>query len=148
MDEKLLHFGDIELGHSWVSARRTVTEADIVAFAGLSGDFNPLHVDEEFAKKTIFGRRIAHGVLGLSICTGLPTSEPSWHVMAFMGVDWRFKKPIFIGDTIHMRATVIETKPMHRLGGGMVTFKVEILNQRDEVVQRGTWGLLVKNREV
>src|SRR5689334_10938587 len=101
MAEKIHYFEDLEVGHSWKSNRRTVTETDIVQFAQLSGDFNPLHVDEIFAKTTIFGKRIAHGLLGLSISSGLQASEPPWLVMAFMGLEWRFTKPIFIGDTIH-----------------------------------------------
>ena len=146
MNEKMLYFEDLEVGHRWESARHTVTEADIVLFAGLSGDFNPLHTDEEFAKTTIFGKRIAHGLLGLSISTGLAASEPPWLVMAFMGLDWRFTKPIFIGDTIHYVSEITRKREGNKPDRGIVMLDRKLLNQRDETVQEGTFTLLVKQR--
>ena len=145
MEQKLLYFEDVELGRRWVSSRRTVADKDIMQFAGLSGDFNPLHVDEEFAKKGIFGKRIAHGLLGLSIASGLPSSEPSWFILAFMGLDWRFTKPIFIGDTVYC---VSEVKRRKDAGAdrGVVVLERKLLNQQDEVVQEGTFTLLVRKR--
>lgn len=145
MEQKPLYFEDLEVGRRSVSSRRTVTEADIVHFAGLSGDFNPLHMDEEFAKTTIFGKRIAHGLLGLSISSGLQSAEPPWLVMAFMGLDWKFTKPVFIGDTVHCVSEVKRRKE----GGadrGIVMLERKLINQDEEVVQEGTFTLLVKKR--
>lgn len=140
------YFEDLEVGHKWKSARRTITETDIVNFAGLSGDFNPLHVDEEFAKTTIFGKRIAHGLLGLSISTGLESSEPPWLVMAFMGLDWKFKKPIFIGDTVHYVSEIKNKKEGSKGDRGIVLMDRKLMNQKEEVVQEGTFTLLIKKR--
>jgi 3-hydroxybutyryl-CoA dehydratase len=141
-----LYFEEFNVGDTVTSAARTITEADIVAFAALSGDWNAIHVDAEFAKSQMFGERIAHGLLGLSIASGLAVRlgfiEDT--VIAFMGLDWKFRAPIKIGDTIHMRAQIAEKKPMPRLGGGLVTLNVEVLNQRDEVTQKGTWSMLMK----
>jgi acyl dehydratase len=145
-----LYYEEFEVGQSVTSAGRTVTESDVVTFAALSGDWNAIHTDAEYAAAHVFGQRVAHGVLGLSIATGranrLGFMEET--VLAFREIGtWKFSLPIFIGDTIRVRATVEEKRPMRRLGGGLVTFKVEILNQRDEVTQRGTWSILVKAQE-
>jgi acyl dehydratase len=143
-----LYFEDYQIGDSVTSDGRTITEADIVSFAALSGDWNSIHVDAEYAKGTPFGERIAHGLLGLSVATGLAVSLGFMRgtVLAFRSLDWKFAAPIRIGDTIHLRATVAETKAMPRLGGGLVTLDVEIVNQRSEVTQRGAWTVLVKLR--
>jgi acyl dehydratase len=145
---KGLYFEEFQVGDSVTTAARTVTEADIVAFAALSGDWTAIHVDKEYAATQMFGERIAHGLLGLSIASGLAVRLGfiEGTVIAFMGLDWKFRGPIKIGDTIHVKATVAETKAMPRLGGGIVTFNVELLNQRDEVTQRGTWSMLVKSK--
>jgi acyl dehydratase len=144
-----MYFDEFEIGQSITSVGRTITEADVVNFAGVSGDWTQIHTNAEYAARHPFGQRVAHGLLGLSIASALAVRlgfvEDT--VLAFREIgEWKFSLPIFIGDTIHMRATVADTKPMRRLGGGLVTFKVEILNQDDQVVQRGKWGLLVKSR--
>ncbi len=142
-----LYFEEFTVGDEVTSVGRTITEADIVAFAALSGDWNQIHTDAEYARSTPFGERIAHGLLGLAVASGLAVRLGFMEdtVIAFMKIgEWQFRAPIRIGDTIRVRATVQETRPMRRLGGGYVTFKVAILNQRDEVVQRGTWTILVK----
>ena len=147
---KGLYFEEFQLGQAITSQGRTVTEADVVAFAALSGDWNPMHTDAEFAARHPFGQRVAHGLLGLAIASGLAVRLGFLEetVLAFRELgEWKFSLPVYIGDTIHVRATVIETKEMRRLGGGLVTLKVEILNQDDKVVQRGTWGVLVKSQE-
>jgi acyl dehydratase len=148
--QKGLYFEEFQVGQSITSQGRTVTEADVVGFAALSGDWNPIHTDAEFAAHHPFGQRVAHGLLGLAIASGLAVRLGFLEetVLAFreMG-EWKFSLPIYIGDTIRVRATVTETKEMRRLGGGLVTLKVEILNQGDKAVQRGTWGVLVKSRE-
>jgi 3-hydroxybutyryl-CoA dehydratase len=141
-----LYFEEFIVGDTITSASRTITEADIVGFAALSGDWNAIHVDAEFAKSGMFGERIAHGLLGLSIASGLAARlgfiEDT--VIAFMGLDWKFRGAIKIGDTIHMQAQIAEKKPMPRLGGGIITLNVEVLNQRGETTQKGTWSLLMK----
>jgi acyl dehydratase len=144
-----LYFEEYTVGASVTSQGRTVTEADVVNFASLSGDWNAIHTDREYAQTTPFEERIAHGLLVLSLSTGLAERLGFLRdtVIAFMGLDWQFRNAVKIGDTIRLRATVAETRAMRRLGGGNVTFKVQILNQNDEVVQRGTWTVLVKSRE-
>ncbi len=144
-----LFFEDFEIGDSIETDGRTVTEADIVMFAGLSGDHYRLHTNEEYAKRTPFGTRIAHGLLVLSIATGLSMQLGFMNgtVEAFMGLEWQFRRPVFIGDTVRVQATVAEKKPMPRLGGGLVTLKVKVVNQKDETVQRGTWTVLIKSKE-
>lgn len=142
-----LYFEEFAVGDEVTSAGRTITEADIVAFAALTGDWNRIHTDAEYARTTQFGERIAHGLLGLSVASGLAVRLGFMEdtVIAFMEIgEWQFRAPIRIGDTIRLRATVQETRPMRRLGGGYVTFKVALLNQRNETVQRGTWTILVK----
>jgi acyl dehydratase len=145
-----LYFEEFEIDQSITSVGRTITETDVVNFAALSGDWTQIHTDAEFAAQHPFGQRVAHGLLLVSIASGLAARlgfiEGTALALREIG-EWKFSLPVFIGDTIHMRATVIETKPMRRLGGGLVTLKVEILNQKDAVVQRGTWGVLVKSRE-
>ena len=131
-----LYFEDFVLDGSSTSRGRTVTETDIVNFAGLSGDFVELHMNEEFAKKGPFGRRIAHGALVFSISTGLMVqmNQIQDTVIAFYGVDrLRFTRPVFIGDTIHVVKRVLsrEEKPP---GRGVITFETTVLNQNDETV--------------
>jgi acyl dehydratase len=145
---KGLYFEDYNIGDTAVTMGRTVTETDIVNFAALSGDWNPIHVDAEYAKAGMFGERIAHGLLGLSIASGLAIRLGFLEetVIAFMGLDWKFRGVIKIGDTIKVRAEIAEKKPMPRLGGGLVTFNVEVINQRNETCQKGTWTMLVKTK--
>ncbi len=143
------YFEDFAVGQTYISPARTITETDVTIFAGLSGDYNPLHTDAVFAEQTRFGKRIAHGLLGLSIASGLAarlgfidgTAE------AFLGLDWKFRDAIYMGDTIRVRVQVTQTKPMKRLGGGMVSFKVEVVNQSDTIAQKGVWRVLVRSRE-
>ncbi len=141
-----LYFEEFAVGDNITSAGRTVTESDIVAFAALSGDWNTIHTDAEYARSTMFGERIAHGLLGLSIASGLAVRLGfiDGTVIAFMGLDWKFRAPIKIGDTIHVVAQIIEKKPMPRLGGGIIVLNVDVLNQRGETTQKGTWNMLVK----
>jgi len=144
-----LYFEDLTEDVSITTPARTITEADIVMFAALSGDWNQLHTDAEFAKNTVFGERIAHGLLGLAVASGLAARLGFLEgtVEAFLSLDWKFKAPIKIGDTIHLEAKVAKKKAMKRLGGGIVTFDVTLLNQRGEVVQKGQWTVLVKSKE-
>ena len=141
-----LFFDEFEIGDSVESVSRTITETDIVNFAALSGDWNLIHSDAEYSKSQMYGQRVAHGLLVLSIASGLAVRLGFMEetVMAFRGLQWKFTKPVFIGDTVRLRVTVEEKKEMPRLAGGLVTFKMEVLNQGGDVVQRGAWDILCK----
>ena len=141
------YFEEIEVGESYESPGRTVTESDIVLFAGISGDYNVLHTDAEFMKHSIFGERIAHGLLGLAIQAGLFTrATQAYATIAFLSLRWKFKGPIKIGDTIRLRATVSGKRETEKPDRGVVTVERTLLNQRDEVVQEGETELMVERR--
>ncbi len=141
------YFDEIAVGEEYESPGRTITETDIVIFAGLSGDYNILHTDAEFMKQSQFGERIAHGLLGLAIQAGLFTrATAAYATIAFLGLRWKFKGPIRIGDTIRMRAKVIEKKETDKPDRGIVTLQRTVLNQRGEVVQEGETDLMVERR--
>lgn len=145
-----LFFEEFEVGQTIVSPARTITEADVVSFAALSGDWNAIHTDAVYAAEHAFGQRVAHGLLIMSIASGLAMRLGFLEetALAFREIgDWKFSLPVYIGDTVRLRATVTETKAMARLGGGLVSLKVEVVNQDDKVVQRGTWSVLVKGRD-
>jgi len=147
MTEQRRFFDEIALGEEYESPGRTVTESDIVMFAGLSGDYNVLHTDAEFMKQSIFGERIAHGLLGLAIQSGLfSRATRAYATLAFVGLRWKFKAPVKIGDTIRLRAKVIARKDLSEPGRGLVTLERTLLNQRDEVVQQGETDLIVEKR--
>jgi acyl dehydratase len=142
------YFEDIRIGDEYLSPGRTVTEADIVAFAGLSGDYNVLHTDAEFMKSSIFGERIAHGLLGLAIQSGLGTRAMPrpFATLAFLGLRWRFKGPIKIGDTIRVQVKVTEKRETSKPDRGIVVLLRSVLNQRGEVVQEGETDIMVERR--
>ena len=143
-----LYFEEFKEGEALETAGRTITESDVVTFAGLSGDFNQIHTDAEYAAADIFGQRVAHGLLVVAITTGLVvrTGIMEGTVLAFRELEWKFSRPVFIGDTIHARLEVRETKPLPRLGGGSVKAKISVLTQENQVVQRGVMVLLVKSK--
>lgn len=144
-----MYFEEFAVGQKVLTDGRTIGEHDILGFAGLSGDFNTIHTDAEFARTTPFGQRIAHGLLVLSIVSGLAvkTGIVDGTILAFREVsEWKFSKPVFIGDTIHAEVEVTETKPIPRLGGGSVTLRVVVKNQSNDTVQTGTWVFLVLSR--
>jgi acyl dehydratase len=141
------YFEEIQVGEEYESPGRTVTETDIVLFAGLSGDYNILHTDAEFMKQSIFGERIAHGLLGLAIQAGLFTrATQPYATLAFVGLRWRFKNPIKIGDTIRVLARVLAKKETAKPDRGLITLERKVLNQRSEVVQEGETDLIVERR--
>jgi acyl dehydratase len=142
------YFEEMTAGDVTESPCRTITEGDIMFFADLSGDHNPVHTDAEFAKTTIYGEQVAHGLLGLSIASGLAwrTGLLEGTAEAITGMEWKFRKPISVGDTIRLRAEVRKKKKVLPLNGGFVTFSATLLNQRDETVQKGTWTLLIRSR--
>src|SRR5437762_9039549 len=130
------YFDDVEVGQDWESAGRTLTQADIVNFAGISGDFNPIHVDHEFAKTTPFGQPIAHGLLVFSIASGLGINSPAMRTLAFLRIrDWQFKAPVFIGDTIRVQTRLLEKEVRGRGRRGVITWQRQLVNQADNIVQ-------------
>jgi acyl dehydratase len=144
-----LYFEDLAEGVAFETGRRTVTEADVVNFAGVSGDFNPLHVDAVHAATTPFGRQVAHGLLVLSMVSGLRqrTGVFDGSLVAFLEIrSWRFLRPVFPGDTIRARAEVVQRRETKDPARGVVVQRVEVFNQRDEVVQSGELVLLVRRR--
>ncbi len=141
------YFEDIRVGEEFTSPGRTVTEADIVIFAGLSGDYNVLHTDAEHMKVSVFGERIAHGLLGLSIQHGLlGRVMPAGGAERFAALKWKFKGPIKIGDTIHVRARVAAKRDGDKPDCGVVTIERRVLNQRGELVQEGETEHVVERR--
>jgi 3-hydroxybutyryl-CoA dehydratase len=144
-----MFFEEFEAGQKVITTSRTVTEADIVGFAGLSGDFNLIHVDVAYAKTTPYGQRIAHGLCVLSIASGLAvqTGIMEGTILAFREIiEWKFVSPVFIGDTIHVNLEVLETKAIPRLGGGAITLQLDVRNQDDKTVQKGRWIALMLSR--
>jgi 3-hydroxybutyryl-CoA dehydratase len=142
------YFEDFKVGEVVVSAGRTITEADVVSFAALSGDYNQIHTDAEFAKGTPFGQRVAHGLLVLSVATGLIAQLGliEGTVIAFRDLTWKFSRPVFIGDTVRVIAEVVRLKALARLGGGSVVLRVRVANQQGEVVASGEWNALMASR--
>jgi len=144
-----LNFEDFEIGQNLMTAGRTITEPDIVRFAGLSGDFNQIHTDAAYAAGGPFGERVAHGLLVQSIATGLAVQMGfiEGTVLAFRELTCKFSLPVFIGDTVHVKLEIVEKKALPRLGGGQIVMKFRVLNQDGKVVQRGNWMMLVQSRE-
>lgn len=132
-----------------VSRARTITETDVVTFSWVSGDINPMHTDAEHSAKSPMGQRIAHGALGLSVATGLSASLGylDGTAIAALGIDeWKFIKPILFNDTIHLRATVVSARPTSKPDRGVLVRRMELVNQRGEVVQSGLMTTMVLTR--
>jgi len=147
MPARGLTFDQFQLGDRYISQSRTVTEADVVTFAGLSGDFNPLHTDAEFGRKTPFGERIAHGMLIAAMSTGMAnwTGVFEGTTLALMEQVIRYKGAVRFGDTVHLELEVLEKKPTSKSDRGVVRFAARVCNQRQETVIDGEWTLLMKN---
>ena len=144
-----LYFEEFEIGQHFYSSGRTITENDIVSFAGLSGDYNQIHTDAQFAEGTPYGQRIAHGLLVTSVASGLIAQSGliEGTVLAFREINnWKFAKPTYIGDTVHVEVEINGTKALRRLGGGAVEIAVFVKNQNDEVVMKGLWTVLIISR--
>lgn len=147
MRETPRYYEDIEIGEEYESPGRTVTETDIVQFAGLSGDYNVLHTDAELMKTSIFGERIAHGLLVLAIQSGLfARATPAYATVAFTGLRWKFKGPVKIGDTVRLRARVLAKQDDGKPDRGVITVQRSVVNQRGEIVQEGETDLMVEKR--
>jgi 3-hydroxybutyryl-CoA dehydratase len=142
-----LYFDDVEVGQEWESPGRTITQADIVNFAGISGDFNAIHINHEFARTTPFGQPIAHGLLTFSIASGLGQNSPPMRTVAFVSIrDWQFKEPVFIGDTIRVHTRVLAKEARSRGRRGLISWQRRLINQASKVVQEGITVTLVEGR--
>lgn len=143
-----LHYDDFAPGNQYFSASRTVTEADVVNFAGLSGDFNPLHTDQSFAEKTPIKERIAHGMLSMAIATGLANQMGIFEgtTVALVQQSIQYRGMVKFGDTIRIVMKVKERKEWRKPTAGIVVFDVPILNQRDEPVVTAEWTLLMARK--
>jgi acyl dehydratase len=142
-----LFFDDLEIGQEWHSGGRTFTEADIVNFAGFSGDFNPIHIDHEFAKTTAFRRPIAHGFGVFCIASGLGVQTPMVRTLAMLRVvKWAFVLPVFAGDTIKCVTRVVEKTLRGRGKRGEVVWYRGVVNQDGKIVQEGELATLVEAR--
>ncbi len=143
-----LRFEDFEPGACFDSRARTLTEADVVLFAGLSGDHNPMHVDETAAARSPFRGRIAHGLLVEAIASGLAMQMGIFHgtLAALLEMSIAYRLPVRAGDTIRIRLSVVDREPDAGPRRGWVAFRTEVHNQKDELVLDGTWRLLVQRR--
>jgi acyl dehydratase len=141
-----MYFEEFEIGQELKTPARTITETDIVNFAGVSGDFTSIHTDAVYTETTQLGQRVAHGLLIISVVTGLAARSGFLEgtALALREItDWKFSSPVFIGDTIHAKFIVEEKKPFPRLGGGAVILSVRVVNQEEKVVMRGKFNLLM-----
>jgi len=139
---------DFEIGKTYESVGRTITEADVVNFAGLSGDFNPLHMDEEFGKKTLFGKRIAHGALGFIINTGLSNQMGLYEgtTIAFIECSLKYTAPLCIGDTVHLCVTPTEIIPGSKPGRGILKQDTQLVDQDGKIIMESPQVLMMKSR--
>ena len=146
--EKRRHFEEFEVGDTFYSEIHRIGVDDIDNFALVSGDFNPIHTDEGYAEETLYGKRIAHGLLILSIVSGLAarlgfTRETT---IAFRSLEWKFKNPVFIDDWIKAIFQVVEKREIPMKEGGLIVFKVDVNNHEDKLVQSGRWSMIIKRK--
>jgi acyl dehydratase len=143
------NFDEFEIGEEFTTARRTVTESDVVTFAGLSGDFNPIHMDREFADSSPLKGRVAHGILVASIATGLGNQLGVFEgtTIAVLSMTINYKGAVKFGDTVHLQLKVSEKKESSKPERGIVTFQTNVLNQRDETVIDGQWVVMMTRKK-
>lgn len=143
-----LYYEDFEVGAEYETPGRTITESDIVQFAALTGDWNPVHTDEEYCKHTFYGQRIAHGMLGMSYIEGMKFRLGHFDGTAIASLGWSvtFPKPIFIGDTIRVKVKIASKRETKKPDRGILVEEVQIVNQRDEVVTEAEHTVMVKRR--
>ncbi len=141
-------FEDFAVGETFETRSRTVTDADIRAFAEVSGDRNPLHLDDDYAARSGFGGRVAHGVLGLAAVSGLVNESGMTRgtLIALAGIDWRFRRPMRPGDTVRARLRVEEARSTSRLDQGLVRLAITLVGEDGVVLQEGVWTILVRRR--
>jgi acyl dehydratase len=144
-----LYLEDFEINKTRLTRGRTIGEGDVSLFAGLVGDYNPLHVDEDYSRQDgLFGGRVAHGPLVLSTAIGL-MSQLNWidgTALGLLGIAWDFRGPVRLGDTIFARVTPLEARPSNKPERGVLKIGFEVVNQREEVVQTGSITLLMRCR--
>ncbi len=142
------YYEDLNIGAEYTTRSRTLTETDIVYYAGLSWDYNPEHTDVEFAKGSVFQERVSHMLLSLVFANGLSASNAILRGTArgYLGLKWRTLRVCRIGDTLHVKETILDKKDSSRTGVGIVTIGVQVINQRDEVVNEGERVMLVAHR--
>lgn len=144
MSEPILYYDDLKVGDRWVSEQRELRQEDVQDFAEATGDYNPLHIDPEFAAATPFGKPIAHGMLGLAWAIGLSSEQPNVSTLAFVEIrNWRFVQPLYPGDVVHASAEIVALEPARRRSG-KVTWKRSLLNQDGEILQVGEFVTLVE----
>ena len=144
-----LYFEDLEVGQTFRSPARTVTEADLTIFSMVSGDWNPIHSDAEYARRTPYGQRIVHGVLGVAIVTGmfdrLGIFEDS--ALALLGIDeWRFLAPILVGDTVHIELEIADKRLTSKGDRGVIDRRIRLVRHDGTVLQEGRMGMMTKLR--
>ncbi|TMJ01704.1 MAG: dehydratase [Alphaproteobacteria bacterium] len=141
-------YEEFEVGQRFETPHRTVTEADIDSFAGLTADFNPVHMDDVFAAENGFGGRITHGPMIVGMAFGLASRADVMDgtVLALLEIGWKFIKPVRPGDTISAIFTVIEKRPTRAPDRGVVTLQIDVLNQHGDVVQTGTATALIRGK--
>jgi acyl dehydratase len=149
IDRALLRLEQVETGLRFATGGITVTEAHIVAFAGLTGDFFDIHMDDDYARQLGYPGRVAHGLLGLALCDGLK-NRAAVRFAAIVSLNWRwsFTAPILVGDRITAEITVLGKRATRNPGRGIVTLGFDLLNQRGEVVQKGENDLMVHTLQV
>jgi len=144
------YFEDFNEGQAFVSGGRTITETDLTMFSMISGDWNPIHADMEFAKSTRFGQRVVHGVLGMAVSTGMMHEMGIFHdsVIAMLGYrNWNFLGPLLVNDTIHLKLTILSVELGKSGNSGKIARRFQLINQRNEVVQDGESDVLVLTRQ-
>ena len=143
------YYEELEIGHHFETPRRTVIDADISTFAGLTADFNPLHMDELFAAESDFKGRITHGPMIIGMAFGLASRANLMDgtVLGLLDIAWKFMKPVRPGDTICAVVTVMDKRTTRKADRGVVTLQLDVHNQRSEVVQVGTAKVLVRRKE-
>jgi acyl dehydratase len=140
-------YDDVEVGQQWTSQSRTVLESDVSQFAGMTGDFNPLHVDHDYAASSPYRKPIAHGLLGLSWVAGLGSTAPLMETVAFTSIKgWNFLLPIYFGDTVRVQTRCCEKIPRGRKAG-QILWERKLINQKGQVVQEGRFVTLVAIRQ-
>lgn len=146
-----LYFEEYEMGLQVITPGRTITESDVVSFAGISGDYNQIHTDAEFSKNTPAGERIAHGLLVMSIASGLVVLSGMMEgtILVFREIkNWKFIKPVYFNNTIHVEVNVTGLKELRRLRGGLVETEIDVKNQDGDTVMKGVWSSLIRSKPV
>lgn len=139
------HYDELNVGAEFYSPTRTITESDIIQFAGLTGDLNELHTSATFAKSTSFGERIAHGMLILSMANGLYMRSGIFNTSVFLGIEnWKSTKPVMIGDTIMLKLTIADKRMTKDGKRAIIGMQYDVLNQREEIVATGLFRRMIQ----